>query len=63
MPDIIGYAKDGKFAAIEIKAEGDYASQEQKDVVQKLLKAGVRAGFARSVDDAIEIMEESLPAE
>lgn len=53
--DLIGVAKDGRFLAVECKAATGRVSPEQTAFIAAVLRAGGRAGVARSVDDALKI--------
>lgn len=53
--DLIGVARDGRFLAVEVKAEGGRVRPEQVLFIEAVRRAGGRAGVARSVDDALKI--------
>lgn len=53
-PDMVGQ-KVMVFCAVEVKADGDRASDAQTRFVDFIRKQGGRAGFARSIDDALKI--------
>lgn len=56
-PDIIGQMKDGRFLAVETKAEDGRVTQEQQAVLDNILKNNGVAGVARSLSDAMNIVE------
>ena len=45
------------FTALEIKTPTGRVRPEQKDTLAYLQKSGARAGIARSVDDAMQIIK------
>lgn len=60
-PDTFGYRKsDGKFIAIEVKTESGRLRPEQKKFKDFAETQPVLYGIARSVDDAIKIIEGDL---
>lgn len=54
--DLIGWTRDGRFAAIEVKTPTGRVRPEQQSFIDAVIKAGGRAGVARSVDDVIRIL-------
>ena len=54
--DLIGWTSDGRFLSIEIKVGRDKQSEAQKKWERWVNIGGGRAGVARSVDDAIAII-------
>ena len=45
------------FTSVEVKRpKGGHRTDEQKNFVELVLRAGGKAGFARSVDEALEII-------
>lgn len=57
-PDTFGYRKsDGKFIAIEVKTESGRLRPEQKKFKTFAETQNILYGVARSVEDAIEIVE------
>lgn len=54
--DLIGWTSDGIFLAIEIKVGKDRQTKQQKMWESWVLAGGGRAGVARSVEDAIAII-------
>jgi len=57
-PDTFGYRKsDGKFIAIEVKTETGRLRPEQKKFKDFAEKQNILYGVARSVEEAIEIVE------
>lgn len=57
--DLIGWTRDGKFAAIEVKKPGEYPRQDQKDFIAAVARSGGVAGVARSAEDALRILDGS----
>lgn len=55
--DLIGLTKDGIFLSVEIKVGRDKLTDKQKMWINWIAMRGGRAGVAKSVEDAIEIME------
>ncbi len=53
--DLIGVAKDGRFLAVEVKAEGGRVRPDQAMFIEAVRRAGGRAGVARSVGEALKI--------
>lgn len=53
--DIIGINPDGVFTAIEVKGPNGRATEAQERFVAAVRSKGGRAGFARSVEEALEI--------
>ena len=58
-PEMVG-KKIGIFTAIEIKTEKGVVSKEQKDFINTITKLGGIAGTARSVEDAIGLINDYL---
>ena len=58
-PEMVG-KKVGIFTAIEIKTEKGVISKEQTDFINTIKKLGGIAGTARSVDDAVKLINEYL---
>lgn len=59
-PDLTGFRRsDGKFIAIEVKrSDGGRKSEQQKRFIELAQEAGCLAGFASSVEEALEIVGE-----
>lgn len=58
-PDLHGFRKcDGKIFYIEVKTASGVISEKQKKFHEMLHKNGIIHGVARSVDDALKIVEE-----
>ena len=57
MSDYHGHRPDGKAFYIETKTKTGRASDDQKRFLRAMYNSGALAGIARSVDDAIEIIE------
>lgn len=55
-PDMVG-TKVAIFTAVEVKEGTGRANRDQKNFIQAVRNAGGRAGIAKSVDDAILIVE------
>lgn len=55
--DIIGCTRDGIFFSVEVKTGRDRESDAQKKWKRWVVSRGGRAGVARSVEDAIGIVE------
>ena len=54
--DLIGWAADGQFLAIEVKAGRTRITDAQYVFIAQVLAAGGRGGIARSVEDAMDII-------
>jgi hypothetical protein len=55
-PDILGQMKDGRLLAIETKAPGKHATDDQRAMLDKVTANNGRAGVARCVEDALRIV-------
>lgn len=55
-PDIVGYTRDGRFLAIEVKAPKGREREAQLLWRERAQKAGCIVGVARSVQDAIALL-------
>ena len=55
--DIIGICPDGRFLAIEVKKSTGRATPDQVRFIEAVRAKGGRAGVARSVEDALRILE------
>ena len=55
--DLIGICPDGRFLAVEVKTSTGQVSREQVLFIDAVIAKGGRAGVARSVDDALRILE------
>lgn len=55
--DLIGWTKGGRFLAIEVKSGRVPVTPEQQRFIDGVLACGGRAGVARSVEDALRIIE------
>ena len=53
--DIVGIAPDGRFLAVEVKADKGRVTDAQRLFIEAVQRAGGRAGIARSPDDAVRI--------
>jgi len=58
--DIIGLCGDGRFLAVEVKTRTGKTTPEQDRFIAAVIRAGGRAGVARSADDAISIASGGL---
>lgn len=56
MSDLMGFLKDGRVLAIECKSATGRLQPHQKEFLDKIAAAGGVAGVARSVDDAIALL-------
>ena len=56
-PDLFGFRPDGRIFFIEVKNETGKVRPEQKIFIENIRKRGALAGVARSVEDAMEIVE------
>lgn len=56
MADVMGFLKDGRVLAIECKSLTGRLQPHQKEFLDKITAAGGVAGVARSVDDAIALL-------
>ena len=55
--DLIGWTRDGLFAAIEVKKpKGSVIRSGQPEFVAAVIQAGGRAGIVRSVDEALAVL-------
>ena len=54
--DMIGWTRDGRFAAIEVKVGRRQPTAEQTTFILAVQAAGGRAGVARSVAEALSIL-------
>lgn len=57
IPDLLFIGKGGITAWIEVKTDKGRPSEEQVNFIKMLRDHGHRAGIARSVADALEILE------
>lgn len=55
--DIIGICPDGVFLAVEVKKKTGRATEKQLRFIENINRQGGRAGIARSVSDALEIIK------
>lgn len=55
--DIIGICSDGRFLAVEVKKTTGRVTDDQLRFIEAVRAKGGRAGVARSVDDALRILE------
>ena len=56
--DLFGFRKDGQIFFIEVKNETGKVRPEQEKFIEQMKKRGALAGVARSVEDAMEIVNE-----
>ncbi len=59
-PDVMGFMKDGRFLAIEAKSEDGKLTDKQREFLANARDRRCIAGLARSVDDALAIIEERV---
>lgn len=57
-PDLFGYRQDGQIFFIEVKDNKGRVRPEQENFMKVAKSKGALAGVARSVDDALEIIED-----
>jgi len=55
--DIIGISPGGRFLAVEVKAPKGVTSFEQQRFIDHVNKTGGIAGVARSVDEAVSLVQ------
>ncbi len=55
--DLIGICPDGRFLAVEVKTNTGQVRPEQVLFIDAVRSKGGRAGVARSVEDALRILE------
>ena len=58
-PDLYGFRSDGQIFYIEVKNEKGRVRPEQKKFIEVVKKRGAKAGVARSLEEALEIVNES----
>lgn len=56
-PDLVFFGKDGKTVFIETKRPGEKPKPEQENFINLARSYGFAAGVARSVDDAMRLIE------
>ena len=56
--DLFGMTFDGRFLLIEVKTATGRATKEQLACIAAVRRAGGRAGIARSLEDALAILEQ-----
>lgn len=56
--DLFGFRPDGRIFFIEVKNETGKLRPEQEKFIEQMKKRGALAGVARSVEDAMEIVNE-----
>lgn len=56
--DLIGLTNKGAFFAIEVKTKAGRATKEQLNFIKQVKANGGKAGIARSVKDALRIIDE-----
>lgn len=54
--DLIGFTRDGRFLALEIKTDTGRPSPEQLNFIRVVREHGGLAGIARSIQDAQDII-------
>ena len=58
-PDLYGFRSDGQIFYIEVKNEKGRVRPEQKKFIEVVRERGAKAGVARSLKEALEIVNES----
>lgn len=58
-PDLYGFRSDGQIFYIEVKNEKGRVRPEQKKFIEVVKGRGAKAGVARSLEEALEIVNES----
>lgn len=58
-PDLYGFRSDGQIFYIEVKNEKGRVRPEQKKFIEVVKNRGAKAGVARSLEEALEIVNES----
>lgn len=57
-PDLYGFRSDGQIFYIEVKNEKGRVRPEQKRFIEVVKGRGAKAGVARSLEEALEIVNE-----
>ena len=57
-PDLFGFRPDGRIFFIEVKNETGKLRPEQEKFIEQMKKRGALVGVARSVEDAMRIVNE-----
>ena len=57
-PDLYGFRSDGQIFYIEVKNEIGRVRPEQKKFIEVVKERGAKAGVARSLEEALEIVNE-----
>lgn len=57
-PDLYGFRSDGQIFYIEVKNEKGRIRPEQKKFIEVVKERGAKAGVARSLEEALEIVNE-----
>lgn len=60
LPDVIGFTTDGRFLAIECKAEKGKLTENQRQFLRRAMESGCLAGVARNAAEALEILDGRL---
>lgn len=55
--DLIGIGPGGRFLAIEVKRPGGRRADDQRGFIDLVRRYGGIAGFAESVDDALDLID------
>ncbi len=58
-PDLYGFRSDGQIFYIEVKNEKGRVRPEQRKFIEVVKQRGAKAGVARSLEEALEIVNES----
>lgn len=59
--DLIGWTRDGRFAAIEVKLPGGKPTQDQARFIEAVCRFGGIAGVAHSEAEALAILSATPP--
>jgi len=57
MLDLYGMTKTGRYFEIEVKMPGEKPTIDQKQRIEKIQRYGGIAGWATSIDEALEVIE------
>lgn len=58
--DLIGICPDGRFLAVEVKTSKGRVTDAQERFISAVTRMGGRAGVARDVQDALDILERAV---
>lgn len=60
LSDLVGCTSGGRFFAIEVKLPGEHPRPDQQKFLDAMRNAGAIAGCAHSVEEALNIVRESV---